>query len=219
MTVQRRAARRSRTWRVTALAFVVAAAAAAQAVHGADLFDEIFKQGQQKNGAMKTLTASFVETTTSALLVKPLIARGTVAVERPGRVSLRYTDPDARTVLIDGDTMTVKWPSRSLEQAKDIGATQKRIQKYFVDSSPSELRSHFTVTARDADDRPGNYAVLMVPKRKQIQEGLTKLELWIDKGTLLMSAMRMTFPNGDTKLMTFTDVKANVPLDPSLFKP
>ena len=27
----------------------------------------------------------------------------------------------------------------------------------------------------------------------------------------------MTFPNGDTKLMTFTDVKPNAPLDPSAF--
>jgi len=33
-----------------------------------------------------------------------------------------------------------------------------------------------------------------------------------------MVAMRMTFPNGDTKLMTFTDVKPNAPIDPALFK-
>jgi outer membrane lipoprotein-sorting protein len=56
-----------------------------------------------------------------------------------------------------------------------------------------------------------------VPKRKQIQEGITRLELWVDRGTLLLAAMRMTFPGGDTKLMTFTDVKPNVPVDPSMF--
>jgi hypothetical protein len=102
--------------------------------------------------------------------------------------------------------MTIAWPSRSIRQARDIGTAQKRIQKYFVDASPSELRSHFDVSAREADDRPGQYLVVMIPKRKQIQEGLTKLELWIDRSTLLMSAMRMTFPNGDTKQMTFSGV-------------
>jgi len=28
----------------------------------------------------------------------------------------------------------------------------------------------------------------------------------------------MTFPNGDTKLLTFADVKPNAPIDPALFK-
>ena len=182
-----------------------------------DLFDQLFKQGQASNAAMKTLTASFVETTTSTLLTKPLTARGTLAVQRPSRIALRYTDPDQRVVLIDGDTMTTSWPSQSVRQSKDIGAAQKRIQKYFVDSSPDELRSHFTIAARAADDRAGTYLITMVPKRKQIQEGLSRLELWVDGTTQLMTAMKMTFPNGDTKVMTFTDVKPNAPLDLSRF--
>jgi outer membrane lipoprotein-sorting protein len=184
----------------------------------ADLFDELFRQGQAKNGAMKTLTASFVETTTSTLLTRPLIASGTVVVERPARIALRYTQPDERIVLIDGDQMTVSWPSRSLRQVKDIGAAQKRIQKYFVDKSPDELRSNFTVNASEASDRPGTWLVTMVPKRKQIQEGLSRLDLWVDKNTQLMAAMKMTFPNGDAKLMTFSDVKPNAPIDPAAFK-
>ena len=91
------------------------------------------------------------------------------------------------------------------------------VQKYFVDASPKELRSHFDVTAREADDRPNSYSLLMIPKRKQIQEGIERLERWIDRTTLMLSAMRMTFPTGDTKLMTFTDVKQNPPIDPAMF--
>ena len=123
-----------------------------------------------------------------------MIARGTVIVERPARVALRYTDPDARVVLIDGDRMTMSWPSANIRSVKDIGASQRRIQKYFVDSSPDELRSHFEVSAREADDRPGTYLITMVPKRKQILEGMTRLELWLDRTSLLLAAMRMTFP-------------------------
>jgi outer membrane lipoprotein-sorting protein len=203
---------------VLVVATAVLAAVAAPVVSArADLFEELFRQGQAKNANLKTLTASFVETTTSSLLTKPLVASGTVAVERPSRILLHYTQPDDRTVLIDGDTMTVTWPSRSIHQVKDIGASQKRIQKYFVDTSPKELRSNFTVTASEAADRPNAYLVTMVPKRKQIQEGLSRLDLWVDRTTQLMVAMKMTFPNGDTKLMTFSDVKTNASLDPSVF--
>jgi outer membrane lipoprotein carrier protein len=213
MSVQRAA-------RATALvlALVALSAAARNASgHATDLFDDLFQRGQKQNGQLRSLTATFTETTTSTLLTRPLVAHGTVAIERPGRVALKYAEPDQRIIVIDGDRMTFSWPARGLLQTKDIGATQRRVQKYFVDSSPAELREHFHVTAREADDRPG-FLVTMVPTRKQIQAGLTRLELWIDPASLLLAAMRMTFPNGDTKLMTFSDVKANVPIDISMFK-
>jgi outer membrane lipoprotein carrier protein len=189
---------------------------ATPATRGPDLFDELYARGQKQNAGMKTLTASFVETSTSSLLTKPVVARGTVFVERPARVALRYTDPDFRVVLIDGGRMTMSWPSANIRSVRDIGASQRRIEKYFVDSSPGELRRHFQVSASVAGDRPG-YLVTMVPKRKQILEGMTRLELWLDRSTLLLAAMRMTFPGGDTKLMTFTGVTPNAPIDPASF--
>ena len=191
---------------------------AASAAREGDLFDELHARGQQQNAGLKTLTASFVETSTSALLTRPLVARGTVIVERPARVALRYTDPDARVVLIDGDRMTMSWPSAGSRSVKGIAASQRRIQKYFVDSSPDELRSHFQVSAGEANDPPGTYLITMVPKRKQILEGMTRLELWLDRSSLLLAAMRMTFPGGDTKLMTFTGVKPNAAIDPAWFR-
>jgi outer membrane lipoprotein-sorting protein len=182
-----------------------------------DLFDELYARGQAQNAGLKTLTAAFVETSTSSLLTRPVIAHGIAIVERPSRVALRYADPEARVILIDGDRMTLSWPSANIRNIKDIGASQRRIQSYFVDSSPGELRSHFQISASEAGDRPGTYLITMVPKRKQILEGITRLELWLDRGSLLLAALRMTFPGGDTKLMTFTDVKPNAPVDPAWF--
>lgn len=193
------------------------AALAPRAITGRDLFDDLYERGQKQNAGLKTLTAAFTETSTSALLAKPLVERGVVYVERPSRVALRYSDPDTRTVVIDGDRMSMTWPAARIDTVKDIAAAQRRIQKYFIDSSAKELRSHFDVAAHEADDRPAAYLVTMIPKRKQILEGITRLELWIDQKTLLLAAMRMTFPGGDTKTMTFADVKVNLPIAPGSF--
>jgi outer membrane lipoprotein-sorting protein len=202
---------------IIAVVLLTSLLSAAPATRQRDLFDELHARGQKQNAGLKTLTASFVEISTSSLLTTPVIAGGTVIVERPSRVVLRYTDPDARVVLIDGNRMTMSWPSANIRTSRDIGASQRRVQQYFVNKSPAELRSHFEVSAREADDRPGTYLMTMVPKRKQIREGMTRLELWLDRATLLLSAMRMTFPGGDTKLMTFTDVKPNAPVTPDWF--
>jgi outer membrane lipoprotein-sorting protein len=183
-----------------------------------DAFDELYAKGKQANDSMKTLTARFTETTTSTLLTRPLVARGRVAVERPSRVVLRYTEPDARTVLIDGDKMTMVWPSRNVRQVTDIATTQRRIQKYFVNGSAADLRHEFQIDDHPSgSDRANAYYVSLTPKRKQIHETLARLDLWVDRTSLLLDTMKMTFANGDTKTMAFDDVVRNAPLDPGTF--
>jgi outer membrane lipoprotein-sorting protein len=192
-------------------------AAADTAPH--DSFDELYERGQKVNAAIKTLTAHFTETTTSKLLTKPIVARGRLSVERPTRVILRYADDDTHVVLIDGNTMTVAWPSRNVNQKIDIGSSQGRVQKYFVNGSAADLRRQFDIDDRaQGDSRPNTYHVSMVPKRKQIREALARLELWVGRTSMLLDAMKMTFADGDTKTMTFEDVVPNAVLEAGTFK-
>jgi outer membrane lipoprotein-sorting protein len=188
------------------------------AARPADLFDDLYARGQKQHAALKTLTATFVETSTSPLLTRPIVSRGRVFVERPSRIALRYAEPEGRVILIEGDRMTVSWPSAGIRTSSNVGGSQRRVQKYFIDSSASELRTHFAIDAQDAGDRPGEYRVTMVPTRKQIQQGLSRLELWVDRHSLLPASMKMTFPAGDAKLMTFTEVTPNAAIDPGMFR-
>lgn len=204
------------------LAIAIASAvlhASAARPHNAskDLFDEIYQRGQEFESTLKAITADFTETTSSSLLSRPLVTRGTLAVVRPSQIVLHYTDPEERTLLIDQHQLTLRWPSRGLEQHTDITAAQERINKYFVGKDPDELRRSFTISAREAPDRPDAWEVTMVPKRKQIQQGLTRLQLWIDQRSTLLSAMRLDFPNHDSKLMTFDHIVVNGPVDPNVF--
>jgi outer membrane lipoprotein-sorting protein len=220
MTEQRRRALATRFLMCTlAVGFtrLLLHAAAADTPPAPDLFDQIYDRGRGIQTSLKTVTATFTETTTSSLLSRPLVARGTLAVERPSRIVLRYATPEARILLIDHNTMTLVWPSRGVRQQTDVTAALGRVDKYFLDKSPDELRRNFDIIATDASDRPGTWRVTMVPRRKQIQQGITRLDLWIDRTSLLLAAMRMTFPNADTKLMAFEDVVVNGPLDRSLF--
>ncbi len=181
-----------------------------------DLFDEIYERGKTIDQSLKTLTARFVETSSSPLLEKPLVSRGTLAVVRPSRIILRYQDPDVRTVLIDGDRLTLDWPARALRQDSNIATAMRRVQSYFVGKSPDELRKHFKIAATSLNNPP-DYLVTLDPTRKQIRESLTKLELWIDRETLLLDAMQMHFVGGDVKKMEFSDVVLNPSLDATTF--
>ena len=213
----------AREFIATAVLLLVVAGVAAQqrssrpADAQRESFDELYRKGQQANAGIRTLAARFTETTTSPLLTRPLVARGTLFVERPSRVVMRYDEPEQRVVLIDGDRMTMSWPGRGLRQVTNIARTQGRVQKYFVNNTSAELRKEFDIEPRDASERPQLYEVSMVPKRKQIKETLARLDLWVDPSSSLLAAMRMTFAGGETKLMEFQDVMPNAALAAGTF--
>jgi outer membrane lipoprotein-sorting protein len=188
-----------------------------QTVQSSEAFDELYRRGQLANAGLKTLTARFTETTTSGLLTRPLVERGTLAVRRPDTVVLHYTVPEIRTVWIDRKQLVVSWPGRNIYQVSNIAAMQSRVQKYFVASDPNELRRSFDIAVSDAEQRRGTDHVSLLPRRSQIREGLTRLDLWVDQSSLLLAAMRMTFANGDTKLMTLDDVVPNASIAPETF--
>lgn len=217
MAAQRRRLRTPFTQPAVALLVAALACVYPLASPRRDLFDEIYERGKGVDASWKTLTARFTEESTSTLLARPLVAKGTLAVSRSDRVVLQYVEPDRRTVLIDGDTLTVVWPSRGLSTKSDISTSQRRIQKYFVDKTPQELRRHFTIAARVAPDRPGTWHIRLSPMQKRIREGVTAIDLWVNRESLLLAAIAITFPNGDRKLMEFADVRLNAPLGPDTF--
>jgi outer membrane lipoprotein-sorting protein len=198
---------------VTALAAIVLTiTAATHAMAPVDLFDEIYKKGQPLDQSIKTIRAKFTETTTSSLLKDPLVAEGTLLAVRPSDILLTYTRPEKKLLRIDATTLLFLWPEKKLRQSSDIHESQARVQKYFVDKSPDELRRHFAITAVVDPARPGTWRVDMVPKRKQMQQGVTRIQLWISERTSMLSTMMLTFAGGDTKTMAFTDVEVNPPI-------
>ena len=186
---------------------------------GDDSFDAaVLVADPEINATFKTLTARFTETTTSSMLTRPLVASGVVAVERPSRVVLHYQQPELRDVLIDGDRLTVSWPGRHIRDVTNIAGREPAHSEVFRRQHARRCCvESFDIVSERPDDRPRTYRLTMVPRRKQIREGLSRLELWLDQTSLLLAAMRMTFPNGDTKLMVLEDVVLNVPVDPGVF--
>lgn len=198
---------------LTALvALAIAASATVRASAPADLFDEIYQRGQPLERSIKTIRAHFIETTTSSLLVKPVVAEGTLLAVRPSDILLSYSKPEKKLLRIDATTLRFIWPDRKLQETKDIRESQARVQKYFVDKTPNELRKHFAITATVDATKPGTWRLEMLPKRKQIQQGVTRIELWIDQRTSMLSTMTLTFAGGDTKTMAFSNVEVNAPI-------
>lgn len=184
---------------------------------GGDLFDEIYRRGAPVEKTLHAVAASFVETSTSTLLKAPQVVRGTLVGQRPNQVRLVYAGSDPRTVIVNGNKLSVDWPSRNLKETRDISGTMRRAERFFVMSTPAELRKHFDVVAVEPPDARGTWQVTFTPKRAQMREGVSRVHLWIDQASLVLQAIKMEYPGGDTRLMEFSDVRINPPVDANAF--
>ena len=203
---------------VAAVQVIGAAPTSSAGRQPADLFTEIYNRSLLKQKTVHSIRARFTETTTSSLLAKPLVAHGTVVAVNPGaRVLMTYTDPELKTLTMDGKQLVIGWPARHERQQVNIADVQKRIDQYFTNASIKDLRSMFDVTAAPAPGNPRLDQIDMRPKRKQIQQGLERLELWVDRDANMLTQMRLTFPGGDQKTIALEDVTLNVPVTDQMF--
>jgi len=193
-------------------------ASRSQAPASSDPFADLFNRTVARRETLRSIRARFTETTVSSLLEKPLVAHGTIVAAPPARVLMTYTDPERRTVAIDSKSLHVVWPDRNQRERIDIAQTQKRIDQYFTQASLDQLRSIFEIRAQPDASMRGVDRVDMRPKRKQIKQGLDRLELWIDRESLLLVQMRMRFPGGDSKTVKLEDIAVNVPVTDETFR-
>ncbi len=182
-----------------------------------DLFDEIYRKGAPIEKTLRSVSASFVETSTSTLLKAPQVARGTVVAQRPNQVRLEYHGTDTRTVIVSGNALSLDWPARNMHDTRDIGGMMRRASRFFESNSPAELRKHFDIDAVVAPDRANTWQVTFTPKRRQMRDGVDKVHVWIDMTTLVLQALKMEYPGGDTRLMEFADVRINPPVAADAF--
>jgi outer membrane lipoprotein-sorting protein len=198
------------------LAALVLGAASVPAA--SDLFDEIFARARPLQARMKSIRGRFTETTVSSLLAHPTVAKGTfVAATNPPRLVLRYSSPDRKVVAMNGNRLAVIWPDRGESEVLDITQTMKRVDRYFTDADPKQLRRMFDVRAFLDPELAGTYQLDMVPKRKQIRQGLERLQLWIHRDSLTLVQMTMSFPGGDSDTIRLEDQELNAPLAPGTF--
>jgi len=183
-----------------------------------DLFADLHARGREAEAKMQTIRARFTQTTVSALLAKPMVAKGTLIAAKPPRLVMTYTSPERKTVVMNGNALTVVWHDRGDVERIDITEVMKRVNHYFTNASVKDVRRIFDVRAFPDADVANTYQIEMIPKRKPVKQGLERLQIWVSQDTLLMKQMKMSFPGGDSNTIRIDESEINVPVDPKAFE-
>ncbi|MBQ6955802.1 MAG: outer membrane lipoprotein carrier protein LolA [Bacteroidales bacterium] len=158
------------------------------------LLDEVKK--------VKKLDRKFEQVKQSPMTTTPAVSKGTMHYESPDALTWSYETPFAFSMEIRGEKMTARRDGQVVPLGSRQQMGMKSMMKMIVGmSSGSSLFDDKTFDWTMAEG-VGGYKVEMTPKNKNMRRMFTKVVLFFDKATKLVTGIELT--ESDSSLTTIT---------------
>jgi outer membrane lipoprotein carrier protein len=168
---------------------------------------------------VRTARATFEQTITNPLTDRTLTSSGEFQQQRPGKLSVSFSDPANDRIVADGKHLWLYLPSTTPGQV--IRSSLREGGSGTVDLSAQFLtapRSRYTVTPAGTATVSGRatHAYTLVPKSPSAAQFKTAT-VWIDDADATIRQFEVTEPSGLERRVRMTSFRTNVPVDASAF--
>ena len=201
--------------RLALLASLVAVATVARAQSPSVTLDRATAAWEK----VRTARASFEQTITNALTGSSASARGEFQQQRPGRLAIRFDEPNGDRIVADGKTVWIYLPSSAPGQvvkrpAQDGAAMPIDITNQFLE----DPHGKYDVSAAGTSTVGGRPAtgLVLVPK-KAANAPFSRATIWVDDADALIRQFEIVEPSGITRRVRITSLELNVPVDRDAF--
>ena len=166
---------------------------------------------------VRTLRATFDQSLANPITGRASKAKGELLVKRPGRISVRFTQPSGDRIVSDGKYVWIYLPTSAPGQV--MRAHADAAQGTGMDVSTELLtapRTNFDVSdagAATVNNRPTRIVVLT----PHTARNYTKARLWIDDANGIVRQLELTENSGVVRTITFSTVQLNPAIPSSAF--
>jgi len=197
-------------------------------VLGPSVLNEAFARMDKTAQQFKSVTADMKRDVHTAVINDDAMDMGTIKVKREKshdtRMLIEFTGTDAKTVSVDGASVSVYLPKSKLVQVYDVGGKRGLVDKFLLlgfGASSAEMKAEYEVTliAAEKIGTENSWHLQLIPKSPDVLHNLKKAELWIAETSGLPLQQRfVTSSTGDFTLVTYSDVRFNPPLSDGALK-
>lgn len=180
-------------------------------------FERLLELMSERAQEIKTLQARFRQTTTGAVLLKPVVSRGVLSYRAPDAGRWEYLEPERMVVLFRDGVLTTYLPDDQTAERVTVSDRYERVMQVISGGLPLEkLRDRFRLTFSDRGS-PHPYRLTLDPRSRRIERRVEKIEIKIERERLLPTVVEYIEPEGDTVRYELDDVRVDVPLSDDLF--
>ena len=141
------------------------------------------------------------------------------------KMRIEFTRPDPRTILRAGNSLTIYNPKINRVEEYDLGKDRALVDQYVrlgFGTRSEDLKKSFSVAFSGEQDLDGKKVLLLelTPKTDQVRAQISKIEMWIDESSWLPLQQKFyEAGSGDYFIFHYGDIKKNVKIEDSRFKP
>jgi outer membrane lipoprotein-sorting protein len=193
-----------------------------------DTLQEVLSRMDRAASEFKSMTAQVTYVTHTDVLNDNSTETGTVIMKKvqagevQGRVD--FIAPDRKTVAIERRRVQEYLPKINTLQIFDLDKHGEQLDKFFMmgfGSSGTELASGYDMTVLGSEQVKGQPAVhlQLLPKASEARQYVQRVDLWIpEQGDPYPLQEKILEPSGDYRLVIYSDMKINPPLEPTALK-
>src|SRR5205823_1960281 len=133
------------------------------------------------------------------------------------RMLVELTQPDHKSIAIQGHKVEIYYPKRNVVEDYDIGQRRELLDQFLLigfGTSGKGLSAAYNIRVLGADTIGGQATthLELVPKCPEVLKNLKKLELWIHATEGYPIQQKFYLAAGDYKQVTYTIINVNPPL-------
>jgi outer membrane lipoprotein-sorting protein len=187
--------------------------------------DNVLKQLDAKAADFQSLTADLERTKVTVVVNDKSTESGQIWVRRDDKMRIEVTQPDARTILRDGDFFYLYNPKIHRVEEYNLGKKKSVVDQFLLlgfGTSGSSLKESYNVTLQ-GEETFDNRKVLrleLLPKTDEVKKQLSKIELWLDESTWLpVQQQFFETGSGDYFIIHYRNINRNGRIPDNEFKP
>jgi len=186
--------------------------------------ENVLKQLDTEAASFRSLTADLERTKVTVVVNDKSTESGQISVRSDDKMRIEVTQPDARTILRDGDNFYIYNPKIHRVEEYNLGKKKSVVDQFLLlgfGTSGSSLKESYTITLQ-GEETLDNRKVLrleLLPKTDEVRKQLSKIQLWLDE-TSWLSVQQQFFEtgSGDYFIIRYRNINRNVRIPDNEFK-
>jgi outer membrane lipoprotein-sorting protein len=201
------------------------------ALTAAPVNPELLQRLDSAAGRFQSMSATVTYLTHTDVIDENSTETGKVVMKKvaPGEVQglINFTAPNQRSVTFEKRRVQIYFPKINTLQVYDLENHGEQLDKFLMigfGTSGSELAKDYTMTMAGTEALKGMAGIQavhleLIPKSGEAREYVKKVDLWIpEQGDPYPLREKITEPSGDSRTMTYGDLKINPLLQPEALK-
>ena len=176
----------------------------------------IMQRAEAANSAIRSLEADFTQLLTVPLLDSTQRSRGKLYLSRPGKFSMRFTDPAGDLLVADGRSVWMYYPSTDKKQVIKASVASAGEELDFHRQFLSNSAAKYSAALGGTESVGGQqtYALTLTPKTRG---PFARAKIWVDTDDYLVRRFEMTEQNESVRRIDLSNIRVNPTIAASIF--